>query len=121
MTIYERIGGAAAVNAAVELFYDKVTADPSLEPYFEGVDLGRLKGHQRAFIAAAVGGPDTYAGRDMGAAHAHLGITDNQFDAVVGHLGATLAELGVSAEAIEQIGAALVSLQADIVSDGTAT
>ena len=65
MTIFDEIGGAAAVSAAVDAFYDRVLADPTLAPYFEGVDLGRLKGHQRSFIAAAIGGPDAYLGRAM--------------------------------------------------------
>lgn len=115
MAIYEQIGGAPAVNAAVELFYYKVTADPSLAHYFQGVDLASLKGHQRAFIAAALGGPQPYGGRDMGAAHSHLGITDADFDAVVAHLAAALAELGVAGETIDQIAAALVPLRTDIV------
>jgi hemoglobin len=116
MAIYEQIGGAAAVNAAVDLFYAKVTADPALAHYFDTVDLARLKGHQRAFIAAALGGPEVYGGRDMGQAHAHLGIIDAHFDAVVGHLVATLDELGVPVETIEQIGGALAPLRFDIVS-----
>jgi hemoglobin len=51
----------------------------------------------------------------MGAAHAGLGISDADFDAVVGHLVETLAGLGVPEETIGQIGAALLPLRADIV------
>ncbi|MBO0727646.1 MAG: group 1 truncated hemoglobin [Acidimicrobiaceae bacterium] len=105
------------MNAAVELFYDKVTMDPSLAGYFEGVDLASLKGHQRAFIAAALGGPETYEGRDMGPAHSHLGITDSHFDTVVGHLATTLSELGVNEATIEEIAISLAPLRTDIVSD----
>lgn len=57
MTIYEDIGGAAAVSAAVDEFYDRVLADPSLAPYFADLSIPKLKGHQRAFIAVAIGGP----------------------------------------------------------------
>jgi hemoglobin len=99
----------------VDLFYEKVIGDPNLAAYFEGVDLGRLKGHQRAFIGAALGGPEAYQGRDMGSAHAGLGVTDAVFDAVVGHLVTTLGELGIPEVTISQIGDALAPLRSDIV------
>lgn len=115
MSIYDSIGGAPAVHAAVDDFYVRVLADPQLAPYFQDVDMRHLTSHQRAFIAAAVGGSEIYAGRDMAAAHAGLDITDGAFDAVVGHLVDTLAGLGVPGETIGQIGAALAPLRADIV------
>ena len=115
MSIYDSIGGAAAVHAAVDDFYDRVLADPSLAPFFDGTDLQRLKAHQRSFIAAAIGGPEIFAGRDMASAHAGLGITDAHFDAVVAHLVDTLTGLGVPQDIIGQIGGALTPLRASIV------
>ena len=83
MSVYDSIGGAPAVRAAVDDFYARVVADSRLTPFFARTDMERLKAHQRAFIAAAIGGPEIYAGRDMTAAHAGLGIGDADFDAVV--------------------------------------
>ncbi|MGD9694861.1 MAG: group 1 truncated hemoglobin [Thermoleophilia bacterium] len=114
-SIYDEIGGAEAVRAAVDDFYVRVLGDPTLEGYFEGRDINRLKSHQRAFIAAAVGGPEIYAGRSMKEAHAGLDITSEAFDRVVEHLVATLDGLGVPAETIGTIGGALAPLKADIV------
>ena len=94
MGIYDSIGGGPAVRAAVDDFYARVLADPQLAPFFTGVDLQHLKAHQRAFIAAAIGGAEIYQGRDMAAAHAGLAITDADFDAVAGHLVDTLTGLG---------------------------
>ena len=51
----------------------------------------------------------------MAAAHATLGIADQDFDAVVGHLVATLTELGVPDETIADIGGALAPIRSDIV------
>lgn len=116
MSIYDAIGGASSVSIAVDKFYGRVLDDPQLAPFFEGVDMDRLKSHQRSFIAAAIGGPEVYQGRDMGAAHANLGISDSDFEAVVGHLVATLAELGVPDDVIGEIGATLAPLQSQIVS-----
>jgi hemoglobin len=115
VSIYDSIGGGPAVRAAVDDFYARVLADPQLAPFFTGVGLQHLKAHQRAFIAAAIGGPEIYQGRDMAAAHAGLAITDVDFDAVVGHLVDTLTGLGVPQETIGQIGGALAPLRGDIV------
>jgi hemoglobin len=115
LSIYDSIGGASAVRAAVDDFYSRVLADPRLAPFFTGTDLNRLKTHQRAFIAAAIGGPEIFEGRGMASAHASLGIADAHFDAVVGHLVDTLTGLGVPEETIGQIGSALAPLRSDIV------
>jgi hemoglobin len=114
-TIYEAIGGGDAVSAAVDQFYHRVLADPCLAPYFDGVDVAEIKRHQRAFIAAAVGGPEVYRGRSMTDAHAHLNVTPDDFDTVVDHLVATLASLGVPEAAINEIGGRLAPLKSDVV------
>jgi hemoglobin len=116
MGIYDTIGGAPAVSTAVDDFCQRVLADPQLAPFFAGIDLNRLKSHQRAFIAAAIGGSELYRGRDMAAAHAGMSISDDDFDAVLGHLVETLTGLGVPAETVAEIGVALAPLRADIVS-----
>jgi len=115
MSIYDSIGGAPAVAAAVDDFYTRVLADPKLAPFFDTVDLAKLKSHQRSFIAAAIGGPEIFAGRSMADAHAGLNVTDAHFDAVVSHLVDTLTGLGVPDETIGQIGGALAPLRTQIV------
>lgn len=115
MSIYDSIGGDPAVRAAVDDFYARILADARLAPFFTGTDLQRLKAHQRAFIAAAIGGPEVFGGRDMASAHAGLGIGDGDFDVVVGHLVGTLTALGVPVDTIGQIGQALAPLRRDIV------
>ena len=115
MSIYDSIGGAPAVRAAVDDFYARVLADRRLAPFFARTDLERLKTHQRAFIAAAIGGPEIFAGRDMALAHAGLGIGDGDFDAVVTHLAGTLTELGAPEDTIGQIASALAPLRDEIV------
>src|SRR5687767_14385536 len=65
MTIYDDIGGAGRVAAVVDDFYERVLAFQQLARWFDGIDVRRLKAHQRAFIAATIGGPDGYTGRSM--------------------------------------------------------
>src|SRR3954464_3399614 len=114
-SIYEQIGGREAVSAAVDIFYSRVLDDPLLAPWFARVEMRRLKAHMRGFLAVALGGPEVYRGRDMGAAHAGLGVTDEAFDHVVEHLVATLIELDVPSSLIADIGARIVPLRAVVV------
>lgn len=65
VNLFERIGGAAAVTAAVDRFYERVLADPELRDFFTGVSMSRLKGHQFAFISQVLGGPRRYSGAAM--------------------------------------------------------
>lgn len=119
-SLYEEIGGGAAVRAAVDRFYEKVWADPDLTSYFETVDRDKLKRHQRAFLGMALGGPDPYAGEKLDRAHSGLGITHDAFDRVVAHLVSTLEELRVPIDVIHQIGAKLTPLRREIVGAGPA-
>jgi hemoglobin len=71
-TIYQRIGGEAAISAAVDRFYERVLADPTLSHFFSGVSMARLKAHQFAFLSQALGGPKQYSGASMRDAHSRL-------------------------------------------------
>ncbi|MFG1694898.1 group 1 truncated hemoglobin [Nonomuraea sp. NPDC049309] len=120
-SIFDQIGGASAVSAVVDEFYDRVVADPALGRYFTGTDMGKLKAHQRSFVAAALGGPQEYRGKTMDQAHAGLGITGADFDAVVGHLAGALTHCGVPEETIATIAGALAPLRDQIVADEVST
>lgn len=115
-TLFEQLGGNAAVDAAVDIFYRKVLGDDLISHYFDTVDMERQAAKQKAFLTMVFGGPNNYSGRDMRAAHAHLpGLNDEHFDAVVGHLGGTLKELGVSDELIGQVAAIAESVRDDVL------
>ena len=114
-SIYDQIGGIAAVSAAVEELYARVLGDPQLAPYFAGIDMQRQEHHMRAFIATALGGTHVYEGRDMATAHAGLGITDREFDRMASHLAGALSTLGVPTDQIQTILARIVPLRDDIV------
>ncbi|MET7296176.1 group 1 truncated hemoglobin [Streptomyces griseoloalbus] len=114
-SLFEQLGGEDAVAAVVDIFYDKVLGDPDLKGYFAGVDLDRLKQHQRRFIGQALGSTRPYSGRSMRKAHGHLAITDAAFGRVVEHLAASLGEAGVDGETIGVVAGALLPLKQDIV------
>lgn len=105
-TLFERIGGEAAVDAAVDIFYRKVLTDDSISHFFETVDMDAQHAKQKAFLTMAFGGPNDYTGEDMRAAHKPLvdkGLNESHFNAVAGHLQATLQELNVADDLIEDV------------------
>lgn len=117
-SLYERIGGAAAVDAAVDLFYFKVLDDDRINHFFKDVDMDRQRAKQKAFLTMALGGPSAYTGQDMRRGHAHLvqqGLGDAHFDAVVENLGATLQELNVPGELIAEAAALVESTRKDVL------
>jgi hemoglobin len=114
-SIYARLGGQDAVKLAVDRLFERLIGDPELAPYFADKDVDRHARHVRPFIAAALGGPELYRGRDMAAAHAGLGITDAHFDRTVGHVAAVLAGLGVDEVLIGEVAATLEPLRAAVV------
>ncbi|EMA39029.1 group I truncated hemoglobin [Halococcus hamelinensis] len=94
-SVYEEIGGKAAVEAVVEDFYDRVLSDDRLVGFFDGTDMAELRAHQVQFISAVAGGPMTYSGDEMRDAHRHLDIREADFEAVGTHLERALRENGV--------------------------
>ncbi|MBN1210590.1 MAG: group 1 truncated hemoglobin [Myxococcaceae bacterium] len=117
-TVYELLGGAKAMDAAVDLFYRKVLADERINHFFEDVDMERQAAKQKAFLTMVFGGPNNYTGMDMRKGHAHLvkrGLNDSHFNAVAEHLAGTLKDLGVAAPLIEQVIQTAESVRADVL------
>ncbi len=105
--------------AAVDVFYAKVLADELTRPFFEGLEMSAQTKKQVAFMTRAFGGPPAYQGRDLRTAHADLvknkGLGDAHFDAIARHLDATLTELGVARDAIDEALAVVGSTRAEVL------
>ncbi len=118
-SLFEQLGGEAAVNAAVDIFYRKVLSDHRINRFFDKSDMDKQIGKQKAFLTMAFGGPNNYTGGDMRQAHAHLvkklGLNDSHFDVVMEHLGATLTELNVPGNLIAQAAAIAQSTRNDVL------
>ncbi len=118
-TLFERIGGQDAINAAVDVFYRKVLTDDRVSDFFETTDMEAQHAKQRAFLTMVCGGPSNYSGKDMREAHAHLvkdkGLSDVHFDTVMELLGASLKELGVPDELIGEVAAIAESTRSDVL------
>ena len=114
-SLYEKVGGKAAISAAVDLFYTKVLADERVNYFFEDVSMSRQHNQQKAFLSAALGGPEPWTGRDMRKAHAGLDLNEIHFAAIAEHLQATLTELKVDEKLIGQIMAVVATTKDDVL------
>lgn len=116
--LFQKIGGEQAVNVAVDIFYRKVLADDRVNGFFDDVDMERQAAKQKAFLTMAFGGPNHYTGADMRRGHAHLvarGLNDTHFDIIVDHLSATLRELNVPQDSIDEVATICEGTRADIL------
>lgn len=100
---YDRIGGGRGVGEIVETLYRTVLADPALAPYFDGIDISRVKAHQYSFLNHATGGPDYYAGRSLQRSHSGLGITHEHFERLIAHLIGSLEGRAIDQHEIDAI------------------
>ncbi|MFZ4125338.1 MAG: group I truncated hemoglobin [Rickettsiales bacterium] len=117
-SLYQRIGGDAAVSATVVKMYEKILADDALLPFFEHIDVDALRLSQSAFVTYAFGGPNHYTGKSMRAAHQNsvkAGLNDQHFDLVAAHLKAAMEELGVPNNLIAEALAIVGSTRADVL------
>jgi len=114
-SIFEQIGGEAAVNAAVDIFYRKVLADDRISHFFDTVDMEAQHVKQKAFLTMAFGGPNSYSGKDMRAAHKHMNLTEEHFNAVAENLVGTLEELSVPQNLIDGVVDIALSVKDDVL------
>ena len=74
---------------------------------------------QRVFLTGAFGGPQAYTGRSLRAAHEKLvtqkGRGETHFASVAGHLQATLEQLGVAPDLIQEMMTIVDSTHDDVL------
>jgi len=115
-SLYQRIGGKAAIGAAVDLFYKKVLADERINFFFDDVNMKKQHNQQKAFLAAALGGPEPWTGKDMRTAHKNLpDLNESHFNAVAENLQSTLMELKVPEKLVAEVMAVAGSVKDDVL------
>jgi hemoglobin len=115
VSIYQAIGGRAAVTAAVDGLYGRIIADPVLGRFFPRGVAAKHRAYVVTVLGEALGGPERYRGPDLAKAHRGLGITDADFDRTAGHLAATLDSLGVPGHLADKIIGIVAGLRPAVV------
>lgn len=115
MSLYTRLGGSPAITAVVDDFVANVAADSRINGRFANANVPRLKVLLVEQVCQATGGPCTYTGRDMRSAHAGMGITDGEFNALVEDLVKSLDKFHVAEEDKNELLALLGGLKSQVV------
>jgi hemoglobin len=117
-TLYKRLGGYDAIAAVTDDFVGRLVGDARFTKFFVGHSTDSTQRIRQLIVdqlCAATGGPCIYTGRDMKTAHAGLGITEEDWDAAVAHLVASLDKFQVPQKEKDEVLGALTPLEADIV------
>jgi hemoglobin len=114
-SLYERLGGQAAISAVVDEFAGIVLKDDRINKKFAKSDANRLVTNLKAFVCKATGGPCSYGGRDMKTSHKGMGTTEGEFNALVEDLVKALDKFKVPDREKNELLGALGPLKGDIV------
>lgn len=110
-SLYWRLGGGGAINAAVDETIKVSRADPRLAGRLSGGCAPMLKEQ----LCAATGGPCTYTGRDMKSAHTGMKITEAEFGAVAQNLVSVLDAFKVPEKEKNELVGLIAPMQGEIV------
>ena len=119
-SLYDRLGKKKAITAVVDEFVSRVTGDARINKTFaatasDAARLKKFKGNLVDQICEASGGPCKYMGKSMKAAHMGMGVTGNDFGALVEDLVGALDKFRVGQHEKDQLLGALGPMKGDIV------
>lgn len=117
---WERVGGAPAVRAVLDRFYLDLLAEPRLAAYFTGRSVESIKPHLAEVLKVVLGGPGARTDIDLAGyltgAHAHLGVSAEDYARTGEVLLGALESFGVEDDIVATIVAALESVEPFVVS-----
>lgn len=121
MALYDRLGGVYAIATVVDDFIDRVMDDPRLNANpkvneaHHRVSRAGFKYLVTEQVCQATGGPQRYTGRAMHESHAHLDITETEWQAFLDDFRQTLDKFGVPATERAELLGIVESTKTDIV------
>ncbi|HEV8582813.1 MAG TPA: group 1 truncated hemoglobin [Thermoanaerobaculia bacterium] len=120
-SLYERLGGLAPISVVVSDFIDALVPDemlnqnPAIREARERVPAAYLKFHVTALVCQATGGPCQYTGRTMKESHAHLHITEAEWQRMAQVFKQILDKYKVPEKEQQDLFAVVGTTKADIV------
>src|SRR3954447_20591097 len=120
-SLYDRLGGVYSIATVVDDFIDRVMADPRLnanplvDEAHHRVSPAGFKYLVTEMVCWATGGPQTYTGKAMTEAHAHLKITAQEWEGFMDDFQQTLDKFSVRSGEQAELKAIVNSTRSDIV------
>lgn len=108
-------GGSEGIRRIAERTVDISQADPRIAAIFESQDMVRLKRTLSEQFCYLLNAGCDYTGRDMKTAHAEMGVTRADMNALVENLQAAMREAGVPFGAQNRLLAKLAPMSRDVV------
>ena len=94
-TLFEKLGGEAKLRQIIDVFIDRVFADPMIGFFFRNANKARLKEMEYQLTAEFLGANVVYQGKPLDRAHSQHPIMGGQFMRRMQILRETLEESGV--------------------------
>jgi len=121
LSLYDRLGGVYSIATVVDDFIERLlvndilNANPAIKEARDRVPRAGLKFSVTALVCQVTGGPQQYTGRSMKDSHAHLNITEKEWQAMLADFGATLGKFNVPQKEQGELIAIVESTKKDIV------
>jgi hemoglobin len=120
-SLYDRLGGSYSIAGVVDDFIERllidpvVTANKNVTSAMGRITKAGLKFHITEMVCEACGGPQKYTGRSMKDSHAHLGISEAEWQAMEKDFLNSLKKFSVPEKEQNELVAIVRSTKADIV------
>jgi hemoglobin len=119
-TLYDNLGGKKGITAVVNDFVGRCAGDPRIKSFFaadvqDPKKLAHFKMELVNQICQAAGGPCKYTGKSMKDAHAGMGVSTADFNALVEDLVAALDKAKVAEADKNTLLGVLGPMKSDIV------
>jgi hemoglobin len=114
-TLYQDMGGVDNIKKIASDTLDNFLADDRIKHTFDNSNIERIRAKLGEQFCVKAGGPCTYTGHSMKAAHQGLHLTNADFNAVVEDLQKAMDKDGVPFAVQNRFLARLAPLQHDVV------
>lgn len=115
-SIYDRLGGAKAIELMISSFYTRILSDSLLSPLFQHITIDDLHTMQRSFLTWVTGGPSNRAGRHLMPVNDSSSFTQEHFSHFTKHLLDTLAAFGLSESEAREVAARIREHMDELIS-----
>ncbi|WP_249931339.1 group 1 truncated hemoglobin [Ramlibacter sp. 2FC] len=120
-SLYERLGGLKGITMVVDDFINRLVANKTLNKN-PAIDAGRksspapyLKFQVAQLVCETTGGPCKYTGKSMKDSHAHLNISEKEWDVMAKEFKKSLDKFKVPADEQKELFDIVGKTKADIV------
>lgn len=120
-SLYDRLGGVYSIATVVDdlierlLVNETLNANPAIKAARDHVPKAGLKFHLTAQVSQAAGGPQIYTGRNMHDTHAHLSITETEWQVLLSEFKVTLDKFNVPVKEQNELFAIIDTTKQSIV------